>query len=78
MFCLSLGWLEHILIWAVIVIAIFSIAKILIAVVFSRLGEMGFILAQILNIIIYVVIALFIIAISFDIIQCLITYIPKV
>lgn len=74
--CFSLQWIEQILIWAVVVVAIVAIIKILIAIVLPQLGWAGSIIMQVLNIVMWAVIAIFVIIICFDLISCLISYAP--
>jgi hypothetical protein len=74
--CFSLAWIEQILIWAVIVVAVVAIIKILIALVLPQLGWAGSIIMQVLNIVMWAVIAIFVIVICFDLIGCLISYAP--
>ena len=76
MTCFSLQWIEQILIWAVIVVAVIAIVKILIALVLPQLGWVGSIIMQVLNIVMWAVVAIFVIAFCFDMIGCLITYAP--
>jgi hypothetical protein len=70
--CFSMEWIEHILILAVVVIAVVAIIKILIALVLPQLGWVGSIIMQVLNIVMWAVIAIFVIIFCFDMISCLI------
>ena len=74
--CFSLAWIEQILIWAVVVVAVVAIIKILIALVLPQLGWAGSVIMQGLNIVMWAVVAIFVIVICFDLIGCLITYAP--
>jgi hypothetical protein len=74
--CFSLAWIEQILIWAVVVVAIVAIIKILIALALPQLGWAGSIIVQVLNIVMWAVVAIFVIVICFDLIGCLISYAP--
>jgi hypothetical protein len=69
--CFSLAWIEQILIWAVIVVAVVAIIKILIALVLPQLGWGG---SAIMNIVMWAVIANFVLVICFDLIGCLISH----
>lgn len=69
--CFSLEWIESLLIWLVIVVAIVAILKILIPWIFSMLGVGGGTLLAIINIFIWAVVAIFIIYIVFALISCL-------
>jgi hypothetical protein len=74
--CFSLQWIEQILIWAVIVVAVVAIIKILIALVLPLLGSPGSVIMQVLNIVMWAVIAIFVIVLCFDLIGCLISHAP--
>ncbi len=76
MTCFSLEWIEQLLIWLVVVCAIVAIIKILIALVLPQLGTIGSIVMQILNIVLWAVICIFVIAIAFDLISCLLNFAP--
>ena len=70
--CFSLGWLGQLLIWIVIAVAIFAILKLLIPWVLAQLGAAGSIIAQVINIVLWAVVVIFVIYICFDLISCLI------
>lgn len=69
--CFSLQWVEQILIWAVIVIAVVLILKLLIPYILAQLGTGGGIILAILNILLWAVICIFIIYFAFMVISCL-------
>lgn len=69
--CFSWGWLQSILVWLVIVGAVFAILKLLIPYVLSQLGAGGGIIAQAINILLWAIIAIFVIYICFALISCL-------
>ena len=69
--CFSMQWLMQILIWAVIVIAIVAILKLIIPWVLSQLGTGGGIIMAILNILLWAIIAIFVIYLAFAVISCL-------
>ena len=68
--CFSLGWLEQVLVWLVVVGAIFAIIKLLVPLVLSAFPGGGT-LAQIINIILWTIIVIMIIYIAFSLISCL-------
>ena len=69
--CFSLGWLEQLLVWIVIVCAVVGILKLLLPFVLTQLGVGGGIIVAAINIVIWAVIAIFVIYICFDLISCL-------
>ena len=69
--CFSLGWLEALLINIVIVVAVVAILKLLIPWVFLMLGVDGGILLQIINIVVWAIVAIFVIYVAFALISCL-------
>lgn len=75
--CFSIEFIESLFIWGVIVCAVVAIIRILISLVLPQMGQLGTILMQLLNIVMWAVVAIFIIYICFDLIQCLISAAPK-
>ena len=72
--CFSLGAIEMLLIWLVIVCAVIAVIKLLlIPLVLSPMGAPGNIIIQIVNIIVWVVVAIFCIYIIFDLLACLLS-----
>ena len=69
--CFSLGWLEQLLVWIVIVCAVVGILKLLLPFVLTQLGVGGGIIVAAINIVIWAVIAIFVIYTLFDLISCL-------
>ena len=69
--CFSLGWLEALLINIVIVAAVIAILKLLIPWVFSMLGVDGGILVRIIDIVVWAIVAIFVIYIAFALISCI-------
>lgn len=68
--CFSLAWLENVLIYLVIVGAVYAILKLLIPFVASQFPP---IIGQVLNIILWAVIAILVIIICFGVISCLLS-----
>jgi hypothetical protein len=69
--CFDLTWFENLLIWLVIIFAIIAVFKLLLPLVFGRMGIAGEIILRIINIAIGAVVTIFIIIIVFDVISCL-------
>lgn len=69
--CFSMDWIMQLLIWAVIVIAIVAILKLLIPYILSMLGSGGALIMSVINILLWAVVAIFIIYLCFAIISCL-------
>ncbi len=78
--CFSLDWIEHLLIFAVIVAAIFAILAIIVPWALSKIsgggivGEVVGVLTQVLRIIVYAIIIIAVIVIVFALISCLWSY----
>lgn len=69
--CFSLGWLEQLLIWLVIVCAVIGILKLIVPFVLAQLGAGGGVIMQAINIVMWAVIAIFTIYVCFALISCL-------
>jgi hypothetical protein len=69
--CFSLSWLEQLLVWIVIICAIVAIIRLLLPFVLSQLGAGGSVIIAALNIVLWAVVAIFVIYICFDLISCL-------
>ena len=67
--CFSLGWLEQLLVWLVIVAAIIMILKLVVPWVASQLGIP--IISQVLSIVLWAVIIIFVIYFCFALLSCL-------
>lgn len=70
--CFSLGMIENLLIWAVVIGAFFAVVKLLLPHVLGPLGVAGGLIVQILTIILWAVILIFIIVLAFDLLSCLV------
>lgn len=71
--CFTLGWLEQLLIWVVVVCAVFAIIRLLVPFVLSQLGAGGSIIAQAISIVLWAIIAIFVIYICFALVGCLLS-----
>lgn len=69
--CLSVGWLEHILIWLVCIAAVVGILQLLIPWVFASLGVNLGPVPAIIRIVLFAIIAIAVIVFAFDMIGCL-------
>ena len=68
--CFTLGWLEQFLVWCVIVGAIIAIIRLVVPWVMAQVGIP--MLAQIINIILWAVVVIFVIYIVFALLGCLV------
>jgi hypothetical protein len=71
--CFSLAWLEQLLIWIVIIVAIFSLLKLVVPWILSKLGAEGGIVMQAISIVLWAFIAICIIYFIFMLISCLLS-----
>jgi len=71
MMCFSLGWLESLLINIIVVVAVVAILRLLLPWVFGMLGVDAGILLQIINIVVWAIVAIFVIYVAFALISCL-------
>lgn len=69
--CFSLGWIEQLLVWLVIVCAVVAILKILLPWV---AGQLGGVIPAVINIVLWAVIAIFVIYFCFALIECLASF----
>ena len=69
--CFSMAWWENLLIWLVIVLAIIAILKLLVPLVLGQLGWGGGTIMQIINIVVWAAIVIFVIIFAFAMISCL-------
>ena len=72
--CFSLAWLQQLLIWIVIVGAIVAILQLFLPWVVSQAGFLGGavdVLLQIIKIVVWAIVVIFVIYVAFDLIQCL-------
>ena len=66
--CFSIGWIEQLLVWLVIVCAIIGILKLFLPWVAAQIGG---IIPAVINIVLWAVIAIFCIYFCFALIECL-------
>lgn len=69
--CFSLWTIESLLIWLVIICAVFAIVRLLlIPLVLAPMGAPGTIIIQVVNIILWVIVAIACIYLVFDLLSC--------
>jgi hypothetical protein len=65
--CFSLGWVEHLLVWLVVICAVVAIVQLLLPLIITPLGG---VVAQIIKIVLWAVVAIAVIYVCFDLISC--------
>lgn len=70
--CFSLGWLENLLIWLVVIGAVFALVRLILPLALGPLGTAGTMVSQALNIIIWALVAIAVIILVFDLLSCLV------
>jgi hypothetical protein len=74
--CFSLAWLQQLLIWIVIVGAIVAILQLFVPWVVANAGIFGDavnIILQIIKIVVWAIVVIFVIYVAFDLISCLLS-----
>ena len=69
--CFSLEWIEQILVWLVIVCAIFALLKLVVPFILAQIGVAGGIIMQAINIIVWAFVCICVIYFVFMLIGCL-------
>ena len=70
--CFTLGWMQQVLVYLVILFAVIAIIKLLVPYVLSMIGVP--IVGQVINIVLWAVVAIIVIYICFALIGCLIGF----
>lgn len=70
--CFSLGWLENLLIWLVVIGAVVALVRLILPLALGPLGPAGTMVSQALNIIIWALVAIAVIILVFDLLSCLV------
>jgi hypothetical protein len=70
--CFSLAWIMNLLIWAVVIGAVYAIIKLLLPLAFAQIGIAGDLLLRILTIIVWAAVLIFIIVVAFELLGCLV------
>jgi hypothetical protein len=69
--CFSLGAIEQLIIWLIVICAVVAIVRLLLVpYVLAPLGPPGTIIVQVLNILLWVVIAIAVVYLVFDLLSC--------
>ena len=69
--CFTLGWIEQLLVWLVVVGDVYAILKLLLPFVAAQLGGAGAIIVQVINIVLWAFICICVIYFCFALISCL-------
>lgn len=69
--CFSLGFIEQLLVWLVIVCAIVAILRLLLPWVAAQLGAAGGIVMAVINIVLWAIVCIYVIYFCFMLIECL-------
>lgn len=78
MACFSLGFVEQLLIWLVVVGAVIALIKLVLPLVLGGLGVAANVVVQALTIIMWAVVAIFIIVFVFELAACLLGLAPRI
>jgi hypothetical protein len=70
--CFSLGWLEQLLIWLVIIAAIIALIRLILPVALGPLGPVGVTVTQALYIVLWTIVCIAIIILIFDLLGCVV------
>ncbi len=68
--CFSLGWIEQLIVWLIVVIAVVAIIRLLVPFLTGLIGLP--LVAEIINIVLWAVVAIMCVYIAFSLIGCLI------
>jgi hypothetical protein len=71
MACISLGFIENILIWLVVLGAVLALVNLLLPLVLGPLGAAGATIIAALRIVVWAVVCVFVIIVVFDLMSCL-------
>ncbi len=77
MACFTTGAIENWLIWIVVLVAIVAVLKILASFIMPMIGSWGAVVTQIISIVMWAIIAIAIIVFAFELIGCLVHYMPR-
>lgn len=72
MSCFSLGFIEHLLIWLVVVGAVIALIRLVVPLALGPLGTAGSLVVSALNIILWAVVAIAVIILVFSLLACII------
>lgn len=71
MACLSLHFIEQIIIWCIVLGGVYALISLVIPLIIGPLGAIGSVLVQALKIILWVVVAVVAVTVVFDLANCL-------
>lgn len=74
--CFSLGAIENLLIWLVVVGAIVALIRLLVPVVVGPLGPFGSVIVQALYIVLWAIVAIAVIILIFELLACVVPFHP--
>src|SRR5258708_23400847 len=72
MACFTLGWIEQILIWLIVLGAVVALIKLVLPLVLSNLGVVGSTIVVALNIVLWAIVAIALVIFIFALIGCLV------
>lgn len=75
--CFSLEAIKELLIWLVIVIVVVAVIRLVLAPLAAQLGTWGGVFLQVLNIIMWAIVAIAVIVLVFDLLSCLVGGLPR-
>lgn len=68
--CFSLAWFGSVLIWLIVIGAIVALVRLLLPMALAQLGSPAGVIMGVINIILYAVIAIFVVYFAIDLIEC--------
>lgn len=69
--CFSVAFVFQLGIWLVVIGAVYAIIKLVVPFVLSQLGGPGSLLAQVINIVLWAVMAILVLYLIWDLVECL-------
>ena len=75
--CLSLELIENWIIWLIVVCAVVAVIKLLLPLITPALGGWAGLVVKILWIVLYAIIAIFVVIVCFDLLSCVIGSMPS-
>lgn len=72
MTCLSLGLLEQLLIWLIIIGAVVALVRLIVPLAVGPLGPAGATIVQALNVVVWAIVAIAVVVIVFELLSCLV------
>lgn len=71
--CFSLQWLGQVLVWLIVIGAVVAIIKLVLPLALGWLGGPGSIIVRIVEIILWALVAIFVVWFAIDMIECLLS-----